>query len=235
VSARRRNISFVVLPLLTALAGVVCDRAGATEPAGEYRIQPGASELRVFVYRGGLFSALGHNHVISSTQLTGSVRIGPVPEMTRLEIALPLESLAVDLPGQRREAGGDFAGELDENQRAGTRRNMLGPELLDAASHPYLRLSGEGIRVTPDGLLVTVLLEIAGRQSELELPAAYRVNNDMLIATGASSVLHSDLGLEPFRVAFGTLRVRDRIEFSYRIVAHPVTRAGGRKSSSPSP
>jgi len=73
-----------------------------------YQIDTERSLLQILVYRGGKLAALGHNHVVASRDLTGTVTRAEPLTGTRFDIRLPVASLTVDEPELRREAGADF-------------------------------------------------------------------------------------------------------------------------------
>jgi hypothetical protein len=177
------------------------------------------SDVTVRVYRDGPLARLGHNHVIASTGMTGRVVLaGPVSRST-LELSLPLGSLTVDEPARRAAAGSDFPDNVTEADREGTRRNMLGPALLDAASFPAVHLASVAVAEREGILYVTARADVAGHVREIVVPVTLEIQGPTLVARGEFTVTHADLGLVPFSVAMGALRVRDDLQVAYRLVA----------------
>jgi hypothetical protein len=88
---------------------------------------------------------LGHNHVITSAALTGTIQMREPAAASSFELSLPLESLVVDDDAARARAGADFSAPVPEKDREGTRRNMLGDKVLNAALQPELRLASESV------------------------------------------------------------------------------------------
>lgn len=205
------------LLLLACLA-----RPAAADPAaitGPYRVLPDESELTVLVFRAGALARLGHNHVVSTRALSGRVNVGAAPEDSTLELVVPLDTLVVDDPEVRREMGSAFSGAVSEEDRSGTRRNMLGRRLLDADRHPEVRIRSRAIRGTFDDLVVTAGIDIRGEVHTVELPVSVVFSDRRLVATGRAELTHAALGLEPFTAALGTLRVADEMTFVYRVAA----------------
>jgi hypothetical protein len=191
-------------------------------PGGARRfvVQPGESELLVLVYREGRLARLGHNHVISSTQLDGAVYLAPDVRDSAVELRLPLAALEVDLPANRARAGDDFPGEIDADAVAGTRDNMLGPAQLDAERWPELLLVSRGVSGSEPSLQLQMELALKNQVTALTVPVRVRRDGDArLIAEGEFSVLQTELGLEPFSALLGALRVRDQVDIRFRIVA----------------
>jgi polyisoprenoid-binding protein YceI len=207
----------LILWAVCATAGVAPAEPGA--PAGDYRIVSDESELRVLIFSAGALGALGHNHVISSHGLVGSVHVGASPGDSRVELSLPVESLVVDAAEARASAGPAFEGEVDEEDRRGTRENMLGDELLDVARYPEVRIVTESISGEFAHMTVQARIEIRSSPHAVDLPVSVAFSGNRLVATGRTEISHAELGLEPFSAGFGTLRVADDMVFRYRIVA----------------
>lgn len=205
------------LALLSCLAGQAV--AGEPQTATEYRIAPGESEINVLVFRAGALGRLGHNHVVTARELDGRVMVAETPGASALELTVPVAALRVDDPEARSTAGPAFEGEVSEDDRAGTRRNMLGPRLLDAAHYPEVHVRSTLIRGSFDDLLVTADIDIRGTRHAVELPVNAVLYGDRLVATGRAQLTHEDLGLTPFTAGFGTLRVADELTLKFRIVA----------------
>jgi hypothetical protein len=177
------------------------------------------SELTVRVYRAGPLAELGHNHVIASTALAGRVELRDPVTDSRLELTLPLDSLVVDERQRRLAAGADFPDNLSDADREGTRRNMLGPALLDAAKFPVLRLAAVAIEGGPGAFRVRARVEVAGVGHEIVVPATLELGARQLVARGEFVLTHADIGLTPFSAALGALRVREDMLVGYRLVA----------------
>lgn len=213
----KRIACALILSAVCAAAGAAAADAGG--PAGDYRVVSSESEVRVLIFSAGALGALGHNHVITSHALEGSVHVGASPADSRVELSLPVESLVVDAPEARAAAGPAFEGEVGEEDRRGTRENMLGDELLKAARYPEVRIVSESIAGEFSRMTLQARVEIKGSAHEVELPVSAAFSGDRLIAIGRTEISHADLGLEPFSAGFGALRVAEDMIFRYRIVA----------------
>ncbi len=191
------------------------DRATATE----YRVDPEASLLQLYVYRAGPLARLGHNHVVASRDLQGTVWYRDRQGRSAFRISLPVAQLTVDEPGLREAAGDDFPGEIPPEDIEGTRGNMLGEAVLDAARHPELSAELVAVENSGEALTVTTALTIRGRRRLVDFPLRVRVDEDRLVATGETTVSHAALGLEPFSIMGGALSVAEDIGVRYRVVA----------------
>jgi polyisoprenoid-binding protein YceI len=189
-------------------------------PAGQrYRIDTGQSEIRVLVYRAGVMAALGHNHVIVNRSLSGWVTVAGSPSAAAFALTVPAANFVVDDGQARSEEGADFAEPVADDAKAGTAHNMLGPSVLDAEQHPSITLRSVSITETGHGLEATVAIDAAGHESQIAVPFAVERAEQRLIARGALTVRQTALGLTPFSIFLGALRVDDALGLKFRLVA----------------
>ena len=189
-------------------------------PSGPFeRYEVVASHVEIRAFREGPMAQLGHNHLISSDALTGTIDLRNPARDTRFTFELPLASLVVDDPALRSTAGADFAKEVPQADREGTRHNMLGPSVLDAARQPVLRLTAESMDGGPTEFVAQVRVGIRGEERIIGVPLSVQVDGDRLSVQVSFKLHHADLGLTPFSVALGALRVRDELEVECRLEA----------------
>ena len=182
-----------------------------------------SSRLEVRVYRDGPMQQLGHNHVITSDALDGTIELRDPRSRTGFTLELPLASLVVDDPAVRAAAGAEFVTPVPEKDRAGTVRNLLGPAVLDATRQPVLQLAADGISGGPADYVARVRVGLRGEQRVIDVPLTVSFEGDRLRIHASVRLHHADLGLVPFSVALGALRVRDDIEVDCRLEARRAT------------
>jgi polyisoprenoid-binding protein YceI len=188
-----------------------------------YTIDAEASRILVLVYREGPMAALGHNHVMSLRELTGSVQAFDDAQRSRFDLSLPVAAISVDEPGLRAAAGADFASKVSDAARTGTRNNMLGDRLLQAAGFARITLQSENIVESGAGrLLATTRINVRGQDYRVDIPLQLERTDDELTASGEFKLRQSALGLTPFSVMMGALRVQDEMMVQFRLVAHRV-------------
>lgn len=195
---------------------------GATFPgAREYRIEPGESLLQVFAYRGGAMARLGHNHVIASRHLEGSVYLTDDPLQTRFDVSFPVAELTIDEPALREQAGPEFSASVPQSARIGTRNNLLSEGLLDVARFPTIRLRAIDVvpSATATAFEVGVEITIKDQTRQVRVPVAVERSDGQLVARGEFPLKQSELGLEPFAVALGTLVVLDDMKVKFEVTA----------------
>ena len=187
--------------------------------AETYVVEPRASEIRILVYRGGMLGRLGHNHIVSVDDITGTVTVGETAAESSIELRFDVQDLVVDDPALRRAEGDDFPGEISEKDKAGTRGNMLGPKLLDAEKHGEIRIASSRVLGDYPDLTIEAEVWVKGSLNRVAFPATVERSAAALTATGELVVSHADLGLRPFKAALGALRVRDGLLLKYRLEA----------------
>ena len=185
----------------------------------DYTIDPVRTAVTVIVRRAGPFARLGHDHVITSGEESGLVRIGDSPEHSGFEIRLPVDKFEVDLPEARAAAGAEFAAAVPESARAGTRQNMLRPEVLDGAQFPTLTLRAESATGTWADCVAVIAVTMKGRETQISVPLQAEVGPEIVTARGSLVLRQSELGLQPFSVAGGAVQVADPLEIRFVIAA----------------
>lgn len=187
-----------------------------------YDIVSSESLLTILVFRGGLLAKAGHNHVIASHTLAGTIHVAADPLQTTFEVHLPVKQLTIDEPALREALHRqDFPPEIPEEAREGTRTNMLGPALLDAAHWPEIVLRSAGFRPGqgPGAVLAAVQVEVRGQDHLLTVPLRYRLHGDELTVSGELSLKQTQLGLTPFSAFLGALTVQDEMHVRLLLVA----------------
>ena len=239
VTARWKLLLGAVLPLI-ALGGCPAPpRApapavpGAVSPAPQpaphvgtpYDIATDASLLTVLVYRGGTLASAGHNHVIASHDLSGTVYVAPDPLQSSFEVHVPVATLTVDEASLRaQQSGGDFPPDVPASAQEGTRHNMLGPALLDAGHYPEIVLRALSLERAPGAtdtntVVAQVQSTVRDQVRTFTVPVQWQLSQGTLDLTGTLALRQSELGLKPFSAMLGALQVQDEMRVSFHIVA----------------
>jgi len=187
--------------------------------AKSYDIVAERSNLRVLAYRAGSLATLGHNHVVSSDTLQGTVYVAEPLSATTFELRLPVTGFVIDDPQERAAAGPDFSAPVDADDIEGTRSNLLGEKQLDALNWPEILLRCRGATRVAEGWVLDVDITSRGNTRRVEIPAQITIIDDELKASGAFSLRQSELGLVPFSVMMGALKVRDQIDVHFQLTA----------------
>jgi hypothetical protein len=193
--------------------------AADTRGATVYQVDPRSSQLSILVFRGGKFSRLGHNHVMTSQDVSGRVWVHPEFPRSGFELSFPVGQLVVDDVEARRAAGGDFPPDIPQSDKDGTRKNMLKPEVLDGEHYPQVRLQAAKVGGTLQAPQVTARITIKDATREVEVPVQVAIEGAKLSASGEFDILQTEFGIKPFSVALGALEVQDKLHIKFRIVA----------------
>ena len=193
--------------------------AGLTSlPApGEYKIDSGNSELRLLVYRAGPLSNLGHNHVMVNRELTGIVQIGDSISASSFSVRVPVDGFVVDDRLAREEEGGDFPGDIPQEAKAGTRRNMLSAAVLNAAAFPDITVKSMALSGTLDALSADLEISAAGHSSRISAPLNLQGDAQHVTAVGSLELRQTALGLTPYSLMGGALQVQDAMQLKFKI------------------
>jgi polyisoprenoid-binding protein YceI len=196
----------------------------ALPPAGEYRIDPARSELRLLVYRAGPLANLGHNHVMVNRALGGAVSVRRDLADCSITLTVPVGAFVVDDAALRREEGADFAGDVPDEAKLGTLHNMLSAALLNADAHPTLSLRSTAIAAAGGVLRASFAVSIAGHEAAISVPFELKALPHAVSASGSIELRQTGLGLTPYSLMLGALQVQDLMRVKFSIVAVAVAR-----------
>lgn len=201
----------------------------ASAPAGlaaphigrPYDIVPQESLLTILVFRSGTLAGAGHNHVIASHSLNGTIYVPQDLAGVSFEARVPLTDLTVDEATLRAaQMSRDFPADVSDTAKEGTRRNMLSAALLNSTDYPQITLRSESLVPAADGMVqVRMQAEVRGQQRVLLVPVRYERSDSTVIASGELPLSQSSLGLTPFSAMLGALQVQDEMRVRFRIVA----------------
>jgi len=184
-----------------------------------YKVDSAASEILVTVRRGGIMASLGHDHIVASHGLQGYIFLDGGSSQNsscRADFYAPIANLEVDNAELRRAA--NLPTTPSAKDIAGTTSNML--KSVEAAEFPFARLhSSDCLRVL-SGERSEIVLSIHGvdQKRNIEITTE-EVSENKIILSGEFSVLQSDFGIQPFSIMNGLIKVEDKLELGYKIVA----------------
>lgn len=203
------------LPGPSAAGPAVAVPASATA----FDVDSTKSQLTVLVYRAGPFARLGHNHAITSRQVSGTVWIGSTVAASGFEIRVPVTSLVVDDPAVRAAAGPEFPGAVPDEARSGTTANLRRAEVLDAERYPDIDVRAERATGTWQQAIVHATFRLKDMRRDMDVPVELHVEGGTVGATGAFQVRQTDFGITPFSVAGGAVQVADVVDVRFDITA----------------
>ena len=201
---------------------VVHGQTSAVGTLHVYKISAEDSDIRLLIYRTGAMARLGHNHVISVGELQGNVYVHSNLAESSMEIEIPVNQLTVDDSALRQEEGEEFASDPSESAINGTRDNMLGERVLNAEQYPSIRVTSGGPIGEAGEATLSLSIRLLGRVAELAIPVSLQITEDELEASGEFRLNHDQLGMKPFSVMMGAIKVANEMDLKYRIRAQRV-------------
>lgn len=187
------------------------------------RLDPAASRIRIYVFRGGRSAGLGHNHVLSAPQFEGYAY---VPEQglaeARLDLLFRLDQLVFDVAAHRLEAGPAFAAVLSDAAIAATREHMLADENMQAERYPLVHIHALGISGEAPRLSARLAITMHGQTRELNVPLSVTGLPQGLNVSGSFALRQSDFGIQPYSVMGGLLAVQDDVRLEFSLVGAPL-------------
>ena len=229
-----RSLAVLGAVLLAGLSGCVTRQAAppAERPVpsplvgSPFDVRDSESQLIVLVYRAGPLAALGHNHVVSCRCISGTIYFPDDPMHSSFDLRFPVGQLTVDDAWLRAdEHSPDFPPDVAQSARQGTRHNMLGAALLNAARYPDIELRSAGLRPSADGkpgdLVAQVLVRLGGGWHPVAVPLHYVFTGSEITVSGEFPLKQTDLGLTPFSALGGGLTVRDGMNIRLTLIARP--------------
>jgi hypothetical protein len=173
------------------------------------QIDAGLSLIAVTVRRGGLLARLGHDHLVASHTVSGSVD----PARNQADFQFRLDQMTVDEAALRQAAGLEQQPSADAIE--GTRRNML-TKVLDAERYPLVQVYV--VRAAP-GQPVQAAITLHGVTRAVAIPIQLRDAGGVMTVEGSVNLKQSDFGLTPFSLMAGALAVQDQLELRFKLVA----------------
>jgi polyisoprenoid-binding protein YceI len=178
------------------------------------------SLLTLLLFRGGALAKAGHNHVIASHGMTGTAWVPATdPERASFEIHVPVNDFTIDEPKLRALEGQEFSAEVPDSAREGTKKNMLSEPMLDGVRFPEVVLTSGRMERGSEGMLAQVTVSIRGQTRAVTVPVRYEIAENEVRAQGQFALKQTDLGLTPFSLLGGALRVEDEMSVKFSVVA----------------
>ena len=185
-----------------------------------YDIVAGESSLIVLVYRAGALAKAGHNHVIASHDLAGTIYVPADLMRTTFEIRVPVGGLTVDEATIRAQQGTEFTAAVPDAARDGTRRNMLSAALLDVERFTQIVVQSDHLEAGAGGAIQAyVRMEVRQSAHPGVIPVYYEMKPREVVVSGELPLKQTDLGLTPFSALLGALQVQDEMRVKFRLVA----------------
>jgi polyisoprenoid-binding protein YceI len=179
-----------------------------------FDVDAARSQVVIEVRRGGSLARLGHDHVVASHSVAGTI----APGDGRADFHVALDTLTVDEPDLRAAAG--FTTQPDADDIAGTRRNMY--KVLEIERYPYVLLGVHG--AASEGKSESIRLDVTlhGVTRTVDAIASWGLSGEEFAVSGQFAIDQSAFGMTPLSILSGAITVQDRLNVAFRILAGPV-------------
>jgi hypothetical protein len=168
-----------------------------TIPPGTFTFGPQNAELLVHTTRTGAAAKAGHDLTIEITSWTGTLQVGDQSSVT----------LDADGGSLRVRDGTGGVTPLGDDDKAGISQT-IDDEVLKRTAIEYRSSS---VRSDGDRLHVSGELKMLGRTIPTNFDLASNGDGHL---TGSAIVRQTDLGLKPYSILFGTLKVGDEVRIT---------------------
>jgi polyisoprenoid-binding protein YceI len=176
----------IILNIVFCLLGVV--------PAFglERRIDTVHSSLTVHVEKAGLLSGAGHEHTVAASIADGSIDDGANPKISFRVFSNAMTVLPEEHQGQV--------------------QNTMQEKVLESTKYPEIRFASGSVLPSGEGRwIVSGNLSLHGRTKTIRLEA--RQEGQKYV--GEAVIKQTDFGIQPIRVAAGTIRVKNELKISF--------------------
>lgn len=204
--------------------GILMTTAGRPAHAAPYAIDAARSEIAVKVFKGGVASALAHDHLVRAARWQGTLDVSADPVALAADVRVDATALEVDEPNARARHG--LEGTLSDGDRAQVRASMLGAGQLDVARFPEIRFVASQIERDGESFRLAGELSLHGRAQRIAVPLAIARDGESFTARGSVRVRQSDFGITPYSAFLGAVRVQDEVEIVFTVVAVPGSTPG---------
>lgn len=209
----------LVVGVATALVGTSARAAERTFDLG-----PETCHLTVRVFRAGMLSSMGHEHLFFPDRWSGRIRVDEALARTAVELRVDATSLHDREPG------------LSDSDRVKVEQQTR-DEVLEADRYPYITFvanqlkveaasappsAGAGGKELRGTLAGTITLH--GHARPLEVPFAATLTSDTLVARGSVRLKLHDFGIKPPSAALGTIKVKDELLVGFDVVGRSSSR-----------
>jgi polyisoprenoid-binding protein YceI len=190
------------------------ENGARTFAAARYRLDASQSQFMVRTFSGGLLFFKGHDHFIKVRDFTGEAELTPgAVSPASLQIRIRAESLEetrdIFTPQQKQIINKEIREIVLETAKY--------PEITFKSTDVAGKLNGSQFEARIGGDLT-----LHGGTRHIVIPTLVTLSGNDLRARGEFTITRGDFGVKATSAAKGTIRVRDRLKFTFDIVAHQI-------------
>lgn len=171
--------------------------------AQSHGIDTTKSSLTIRVFKSGVFSAFAHDHEIHAPIENGSIDSSASPSV---QLHVEARKLRVLDP------------EIAPDKRVEIQRTMEGSTVLDSELYPDISYQSTSVTQTGDDRWeVHGTLELHGKKQPVDVAVSLEGGH----YRGSAALKQSVFGINPIRIAGGTVKVKDELKIEFDIVPMP--------------
>lgn len=179
-----------------------------------YRLDASQSRFMVRAFAGGLLWFKGHDHFIAVRDFSGEAQLAPgTINPASLQMTIRADSLV-----ETRDV-------FTEQQKQIINRELR-EIVLETNKYPEITFKSTDVTVNLSGGQVEAKiggdLTLHGVTRHIVIPAQVTLSGDTLRARGEFTVNRSDYGVHATSALHGTIRVRDKLRFTFDIMARQI-------------
>jgi polyisoprenoid-binding protein YceI len=183
--------------------GVWLGSAGAY--AQSKAIDGNKSSLKIRVFKSGAFAAFAHDHEIEAPIAEGKIDEGKIDSSDHASVKLRVDSRKMRV----------LDPEVAADKRAEIQHTMLSAAVLDAEKFPEISYQSTCVTSRGEGRWeVRGDLTLHGKKQAVTVEVSLKDGH----YRGSASIKQSDFGIEPIRIAGGTVKVKDELKIEFDIV-----------------
>jgi polyisoprenoid-binding protein YceI len=188
------------------------NRGAELSAVARYRLDAGQSRFMVRTFSGGLLFFKGHDHFIAIRDFTGEAQLTPgVINPASLQMVIRADSLE-----ETREVFTEQQKQIINREiRELVLETAKYPEIVFKSTDVVGKLSGGQIKAEIGGDLT-----LHGVTRHIVIPTQVALDGESLRASGQFTIKRGDYNVKATSAAKGTIRVRDKLKFTFDIVAH---------------
>src|ERR1051325_1481456 len=219
----RTRVWVLSLLLLTPIAFIpssnstTAARASDAHPAAttRYRLDAAQSKFIAHALRGGLLWFKGHDHLVAARDFSGEAEItADSINPASLLLVVKSESMA--------ETNPVFTDQQKQIIDKELREIVLLPAQYPDIAFKSTEVKGKAANSNEYDLKIGGDLTLLGVTRHIEIPTHVSIKGNDLHARGEFSISRSDFKVKATSAFHGMVRVRDKIEFNFDIVAHQI-------------
>jgi polyisoprenoid-binding protein YceI len=178
----------------------------------KYVIDAPSSKFMARAFSGGLLWFKGHDHHLAAREFSGDVEITP-DSITPASLNLVVKAASLVETGEA----------FTEPQK-----KIINKELHEIVFHPdrypdiTFRSTSVTVKPATNGFEVRIYgdLTLHGVTRRIDIPATVTLQGNDLRAVGEFSIDRGDFNVKATSAMHGLIRVRDKVKFTFDIVAH---------------